>query len=486
MNTRPVHLALLSCLLGFAGCGSGGSGGPDAPAGPDASVDAPPAVCGARTTTSDTKLASLLDWLEQEMRDAHVPGAAIAVVDGGTIQVGLMGVQQAGGCDAITRSTRFRLGPASRPFTAAALLSAAEDWKVNLEAPITDAVGYFAVSSGDASAVTLDDLMTERSGWPNFFETTCAGASLSDWFKAHTDVALWFPPGSMYSWSVYGYSLAGLALEEASGEPFAQVMAERVFQPLSAGATYDLTTFLAGDHADGHRGTNDQVVTQTTCPVWEPTTGLFASVDDVGSFMAAILGGGSPILSSVASMTSARGPDFPPAWHTTFGFREVPYHGVETFWANGKDSGFSAEIVLVPSESFGFAILTNHQGAPVDDISQKALEILQGLPAYAWDDNTTDPSTWSAYAGTYVDPIGVGSGARTMTIAFDGSKLTADLGGVTSDLMASYPHVEQGADVFTLSYLGQPVTIRFWRDGNGQPWAIGSAAGELGPPAFRQ
>lgn len=500
---------ILSAILLFAGlasCGGNSPAQPDAGDGADATppdgVPSPdaPVACGARSTSDDPAMAALLDWMEDRMGTDAIPGAAIAVVrDGEIAETGLLGVKNNDGCDPITEDTRFRFTPVTQLYTTAAILDAASDGVLDVDAPITQYVPSLTVAGGDLAGVTLHGLVTHTSGWARYGVIDCPDVSLATWFTDHSaERPLWAPAGSIYINTGTGPSLAGLALEQADQALFADAVRDRILTPLGSTATYAYDDVLAGDHATGHE-LNGTEPAQRVCPLLEPTGSLYGSIHDLALMARMILRGGDGVLTAeaVASMLADQAPHFVPGWANTYGFWRIPYGDVTAYWAAGFGHGFTAEIILVPERSFGFVLLANRQLNAFSrggshfrpgDAGLKALELLLDLPAYQWGVNPTAPATWTEFAGTYVDPVGVGSGPRTFNVTFDAqsSELAIDMGGIPVTLAPSYPSVEHGPDVFTGSYLGQYVTIRFWRDGNDQPWAISAAFGEVGPPAFRQ
>src|SRR5438034_11357584 len=76
-----------------------------------------------------------------ELKDAGIPGAAIAIVRGDQLVfVNGFGTTSVEGGPPVTADTLFRLGSTTKMFTAAALVSLAEDGKLKLDAPIGDVI----------------------------------------------------------------------------------------------------------------------------------------------------------------------------------------------------------------------------------------------------------------------------------------------------------------------------------------------------------
>lgn len=106
---------------------------PPAAAGRTTSAPLPSSVV-ATSTGTDAVIAYYRTRIPQLMRAQHVPGVAVAVVDGSTVlwQQGF-GSTDTDGRDKVTADTAFSVESMSKTFTATAVLEAAQAGRVDLD-----------------------------------------------------------------------------------------------------------------------------------------------------------------------------------------------------------------------------------------------------------------------------------------------------------------------------------------------------------------
>lgn len=169
------------------------------------------------------------------VREENLPGLSIAVGVGGKVVwaegFGYADIQQHA---PVTPQTRFRIGTASKPLTAAAVGLLHQRGRLDLDAPVQQYVPAFPPKQWP---VTTRQLMGhvaglrhhrgERESRPNRHCTTTAqGLQL---FAADP---LLFRPGTAFSYSTYGWIVVSNAVESAAGVPFYDFMQREVFAPL--------------------------------------------------------------------------------------------------------------------------------------------------------------------------------------------------------------------------------------------------------------
>lgn len=141
--------------------------------------------------------------------------------------------------------TRVRLASVSKPFTAALILRLEEDGLLSTEQTLADLLPQF--SSRPAADVTIDQLLSHRSGIPNYQYTppfqaiqtqvltsgmTSLPVGLDDMIGTFIDKPLIFTPGEDYGYSNSNYVLLQAIAENASGQSFDQLLQTYVFDPL--------------------------------------------------------------------------------------------------------------------------------------------------------------------------------------------------------------------------------------------------------------
>ncbi|HEX7505234.1 MAG TPA: serine hydrolase domain-containing protein [Polyangia bacterium] len=425
---------------------------------------------------SDATFAELADFTQAEIARQKVPGAAIAVVENGAVthQMGF-GTKQLGKDSPVQSDTLFGIGSATKMLVASAVLTLREQGKVDLDAPVTNYVPTFQLTGADPSSVQVRHLLDHTSGLPDFGMNLCA-QSLSEWFSDPAQVTpLWSTPGKLWNYSNRNYSLAGLLLENVSGQPFAQAMQTRIFGPAGMiGATFDPNAAMAGNHSLGHAPDaqmNLQPVELDTinCPVWQPAGGAFyASAPDMARFAQALLANGAPVLKpdSVAAMEALEiETHWFPGESYGFGLFARDSQGTRVYYHGGADGRFMTTVVLVPSRQFAIVVLLNSGVSSPEIIAQKALDLFLGisdvLPIAHIVANPTDwqtpPSTWTKYTGMYFEPYTYGHARITV----ENGVLMGEL--VDLDPGSKAPLTQLATDTFTIDGLGM---LTFWFEGN--------------------
>ena len=136
--------------------------------------------------------------------------------------------------------TMFRIGSVSKVFCGEVLASMVLDGKLHFSDRLQDRLGYdVTVPEREGRPIRLIDLVTHSSGLPR--EVPRAEGPPNDPFGTNTKEAqiaslksdpLLFPPGTAALYSNFGFDLLGAALANAGGRPYADVLRERVLDPL--------------------------------------------------------------------------------------------------------------------------------------------------------------------------------------------------------------------------------------------------------------
>ena len=180
----------------------------------------------------DTSLSPVLDHIDQQVRawmaPRVTPGIALAITD----RDGLLATRSYGYADLaagapVTPETWFQHGSIGKSFSAIVTLQLVEEGVLDLQAPVTRYLPWFAVGGGH-EPITLHHLLTHTSGLP-------AGTDFSPdqryeiWALREVEAAA---PGSRMRYSNVGYRVLGLVLEAVTGQSYAEMITQRILQPL--------------------------------------------------------------------------------------------------------------------------------------------------------------------------------------------------------------------------------------------------------------
>ena len=162
----------------------------------------------------------------------------------------------------MTTDTPFLSASVGKLFTAATVLSLAEEGVLSLDDSVTDwlepeVYSGIPVKGGAAALqeVTIRRLLGQRSGIPDYYEgeTVDGAPNVADLLHSDPD-RVWTPqsllaytkehfepagaPGEAFLYSDTNYDLLGLIVEEATGQPFHEAVAERILEPLALQDTW--------------------------------------------------------------------------------------------------------------------------------------------------------------------------------------------------------------------------------------------------------
>jgi CubicO group peptidase (beta-lactamase class C family) len=221
------------------------------------------------------------------MIDAWVEGGDAGAV--GAAAVDADGVRHAHYAGDADERTLFALASLTKPLVAMAVLVAAEEGVIDLDAPVGEHIPAYA--HGDKRAVTARHLLSHASGLP---ESGREGV-------AAVDLPLERPPATRRVYSNEGYVVVGELLSAATGLPHAQYVREAVFEPLGMDAFLPLPEDEAGRAATVREpGLWRSGVALFNSRQWRArgsaAGGAFVSVEGYARFVACLLARGAPLV----------------------------------------------------------------------------------------------------------------------------------------------------------------------------------------------
>jgi CubicO group peptidase (beta-lactamase class C family) len=343
--------------------------------------------------------------------DDRIPGLVTLVARGDRVHVETLGTLSAGGAP-VARDSLFRIASTSKPITAAATLALAGEGLFDLDEPVDRLLpelagrqvlsrmnGPLAETVPAERAITPRDLLTFTFGfgmvlemfttpgpWPVVAEAdrlrlATIGPPQPDvqpdpdtWIAALGSLPLLAQPGERWLYNT-GASVLGVLAARATGQPFADVLRTRVFEPLGMKDT----AFWTADTdrlATAYMATpGGLMVTDEPDGAWskppafgDGAAGLVSTVDDLLAFARMLLGGGAPVLSADAAramttdqLTPAQkahgglGQDF--FTGQSWGFGQAVLDSGAFGWAGGLGTTWMAD----PAKDLTVIVLTQRQ-----------------------------------------------------------------------------------------------------------------------------
>jgi CubicO group peptidase (beta-lactamase class C family) len=381
MTTRRPVRAVIAAAFGVLLTTM--SGGATAVAAPPARRDGVAAV-----------VASYQALIPELMAREHIPGLALAVVDGdGVVWQQGFGSTDRDGATPVTVDTMFSVQSMSKVFTATAVMQAVQSGRLDLDAPITTYLPGFVVGSAfephPEQRITLRMLLSCTAGLTHEAPVGNNYEPEPGEFGAHVrsiaDTWLRFPVGTGYAYSNLGFDLAGHILEQVSNKPFPVVMRDSVLAPLRMDhSTFDRARVHATpDRAVGHAA---EPVAPAVDVAMTAAGGLWASAADLALFLRFQLGDGTldgRTMLDAALMRQMRTVPAPaagaPAGYA-LGVARTRWRAgqfLDLFNHGGAGNGFRSDLWWLPQLQLGIAVLTN--SAEHDLQGALALGILRDL-----------------------------------------------------------------------------------------------------------
>jgi CubicO group peptidase (beta-lactamase class C family) len=344
--------------------------------------------------------------LQAAARRHHVPGATAGILVGDTCVTAAHGVTNVEHPAPVSPASLFQVGSISKTFTSAAVMVLVQAGKLALDDPVARFLPELGATTGlDLEAITVERTLSHQSG---FDGDHLFVAREWDDLAALRDARRLFVPGTGFSYSNAGFSIAGAVVARIVGTTFEAFVRERLLRPLglrTACFTADeaITHSVAAPHwVNGD--TAHQIRGMGWQPHWElgpvdrPAAGLIASVEHLMTWCRFQTTGtaldGAPILTpqSLARLhqpvvTATAVEDIALDWSVW------SIDGATGIGHGGLTAGYASDLVVVPERDFAFVGLTNgtNGGRVNDEVRRWALLRFAGL-------EETDPTPDAAYA----------------------------------------------------------------------------------------
>ncbi|AJS60613.1 hypothetical protein UB51_21550 [Paenibacillus sp. IHBB 10380] len=325
----------------------------------------------------------------QNMQRFNIPGMAFVLADeNGNVYVKGYGRNEWEGTEIVDPTTNFQIGSISKVFTSLAIMQLRDKGLVELDAPVTQYLPWFATKETSLSArITIRDLLNHTSGLPGRLNTHDVEGSDPDHIASQIErklqnVQLVASPGTTYEYTNMNYDLLQLLLEKVTKQPFPNYMSQHVFQPLGMNRTVYSFGDILPNSATGHRYIwgNVRPFHEQLSYATLGSAGLTTSAEDFGKYISFLLGssseGNPSVLRSESLLEMHKSDIYDQSTGYGFGW-EVSANTIEK---KGGLPGFTSNLIVFPNRSYGFALLSNSKQNITDDTNYNISRILEGNP----------------------------------------------------------------------------------------------------------
>lgn len=349
------------------------------------------------STVYNSSAHSLLDKAQQideeiaqNMNRFNIPGMAFILADeNGIIYAKGYGLTELNGTDKVTETTNFNIGSISKVFTSLAIMQLRDQQLIKLDDPVKQHLPWLTTKDASHSdQITIFHLLNHTSGLPGRLNAHDIEGSdinlIEDQLKQKLhNIKLVASPGEQYEYSNINFDLLQFIIEKVTGLSFPDYMYHHVFQPLEMTRTTFSTHHTMSNIAIGHRYLwgNIHSFDESLAYASLGSAGLSTNAEDLGKYISFLLK--TPHEDSVVLQSSSL-----KEMHQATVFDSIG-HGYgwditsNTIEKTGGLPGFTANLIIFPGRSYGFALLSNSKQNITDETNFNISRILEGRsPTY--------------------------------------------------------------------------------------------------------
>jgi beta-lactamase class C len=363
-------------------------------------------VAAAETTPSgaidyariDARLARLIE-------DPRMVGLAVAIVEDGEIRFAKgYGETVAGSGEPVTTRTVFRWASLSKGVAGDMIALLAEDQRLSLFEPVARYAPSLRLPGGNETRATVSDLLSHRLG---LFAHAHDPRLEEGWdarylrgMMASLDGIC--PPGSCHAYQNVAFDAASEIVERVTGQPYAEAVRERLFEPLGmTNVSFTRDGLLhAPSWARPHPGGRNSTPVEVTDSYYRVPAagGVNGSIEDLAYWMLAQMGAAPDVLSPSVLETvqtprattpreNARRRKFRERISGSaygLGWRLFDYAGHRVVGHHGGVRGYRSLILFDPVRRAGVVALWNSGTSRPNAIEYEVMDMVYRLPFRDW------------------------------------------------------------------------------------------------------
>ncbi len=330
---------------------------------------------------STARISKAEDVLESFIDTTRVPGLSGAIaVEGEIVWTDGFGYANLQHRVPATDSTRYRIASISKPVAATVALMLAEDEQLDLDAPIRSYLPLFPEKRGP---ITTRQLLSHTAGIRHYqgneFQSDTRYQSRLGPISIFADDSLLFEPGTQFSYSTYGYTLASAVMEAAADSSFLELLEARITRPLDLETLVPEKTekvipneasFYLVESTNGDtRVVNAPFVDNSN--KWTGG-GLLATPKDVTRFVLALLDGNLLPADRRTEMFAPQAKIENEPFHYGLGwYVGEDDKGRRLVWHTGGAMGGSGVVLFYPERELVITTLANASDVPHHDLAKE-------------------------------------------------------------------------------------------------------------------
>jgi len=350
----------------------------------------------------DAKIAEIKAFVEDSMKTLGIPGASLALIEGGKIVYqGGLGVRELGKPERVDENTLFMAASNTKGMTTLLLSELVDEKKLRWDEPVIDVYPSFKLGNPETTRkVLVKNLICACTGMPRqdlewIFEfkqaTPESSLALLGTMQPTTKYGEVFQYSNLMA-SAAGYIGAHIVYPNMElGAAYDAAMQKAIFDPLGMkSTTFDMAKALKGNHAsphgddvDGKPAVADIAFDYSVMP-HRPAGGVWTSAADLIRYVQLELSlgklpNGKQLVSAENLLARrARQVDVGEDHYYGMGLMVDSKYGVPIVHHGGSMAGYKSDIDFLPDSGVGAVLLTNSDngGMMLGPFRRRLLEVL--------------------------------------------------------------------------------------------------------------
>jgi len=356
-------------------------------------------------------------WMDGQIAYRGLPGIVVGVVSDQDLVWGSgFGFADIKAKVPMTPVTKFRMASHSKMFTAIAIMQLREEGKLRLDDPVAKYLPWFKANPAgdDDGPITIEQLLSHSSGlqreagdhWTSYEFPTA-----DELRRLYVDRHAAFAPSVRWKYSNLAYAVAGMIIEQVSGERWADYVDRNIFKPLrmESSSVDQNVPGLAVPYGRRMPDGSREVLPFVDARGMAAATGVTSNLEDMAKFVSAQFRrgprGGAQVVStgSLREMHRVRSVEENWTSGTGLGF-DISRIKDRTYVGHGGGyPGNTTQTLIQLDDKVGVIVLTNTNDSNPSDIARQLMATVgqavakasASKPKTVW-----DPS-WARFAGLY-------------------------------------------------------------------------------------
>lgn len=371
------------------------------------------------------RIALLEERIEEARVKGNIPSVGFALVNReGVLWAGGFGQADFSSNRAANENTLYAIGSTTKAFTSTVVADLIDEGLLTWDVPAQEVLPVWTLQGQDGETITMRDLLSHRTGYPRMGLLFASGKVDS---KTILETAVNAKPFRGYHeeflYNNIQYLAAGTAAARLGGASWESLVESRLLDPLGMTSTTASFARAVGDsrRATGYRWDKEKqkhvVMPPRNISNTGPAGSIYSNASDMSRWVQFQLNHGTwngEQLVSAENMneTWVSNIDIGPGVGYGMGWMLHDWQGQRWIEHGGNIDGYSAKVGMLPDSGYGFVMLCNLNGAPI-----------QGQ---------IDPIVWSAL----LDPL---PGSEADESGAEGTPAALDFTPYLGEYLASFP-----------------------------------------------